>query len=63
MNDGYIIYYCERCGNEFIIFEIAPSNCPYCRGRDIKRSSRYSNIKECMSARSYKRISGRIRNN
>jgi len=61
MNGLYIIYHCPRCGNEFIVFEVIPSNCPYCRDRGINKINRYSNIKECMQHDSFKRVSGRVK--
>lgn len=74
MNDCYIIYRCKTCHKHFILMtnEVEHSEkesryitCPYFgRHKDITvvgRIDRYGEIKKCMEERSYKKVSGAIR--
>ena len=66
----YIPYSCKGCRREFILISsemIAAIGqgkyigCPYCGNKKVKPSKPMDNLKECMEARSYKRVKGALR--
>lgn len=66
----YIAYICKGCRREFILISsemLAAINtgkyigCPYCGNKKVKPSNPMDSLKECMEARSYKRVNGALR--
>lgn len=66
----YSSFICRTCKKEFVLLseEVAVQLklnrylvCPYCSSQNIKKQRVSDNLKECMSARSYKRVKGALR--
>lgn len=65
----YTSYKCKTCKKEFVLLtedllDIKINGrfivCPYCSKRTIEKLKETDSLKECMGARSYKRIKGAI---
>ena len=66
----YILYKCRRCSKEFILLHEDVNNvfrdghylsCCYCGSKKVVIENKYDSIKECMEARVYKRVNGKMR--
>lgn len=69
MQSIYSSYRCRTCGKEFILLTEDIENmlkgryiaCPYCNSKRISKTKATNDLRECMSARSYKRVKGTLR--
>lgn len=70
MLEIYSSYRCKTCKNDFVLLseqlqEQFKNNrylvCPYCSSQKVIKQSKTDSLKECMSARSYKREKGALR--
>lgn len=70
MLEIYSSYRCKTCKNDFVLLseqlqEQLKNNrylvCPYCSSQKVIKQKKTDSLKECMSARSYKREKGAIR--
>ena len=66
----YTSYICKSCKKEFILISsemLAAINtgkyigCPYCGNKRVKPSNPMDSLRECMEARSYKRVHGALK--
>lgn len=67
---NYILYKCRRCSKEFILLHEDVDDayrdghylsCCYCGSKKVVMENKYDSIKECMGARVYKRVNGKMR--
>jgi DNA-directed RNA polymerase subunit RPC12/RpoP len=65
----YTSYKCKICKREFVLLteEIINAKvrgefivCPYCSRKKVEKLKETDSLKECMSARSYKRVNGAL---
>ena len=70
MLEIYSSYRCKTCKNDFVLLseqlkEQLKNNrylvCPYCSSQKVIKQKKTDGLKECMSARSYKREKGALR--
>ncbi|WP_010295927.1 hypothetical protein [Clostridium senegalense] len=70
MLEIYSSYRCKTCKYEFVLLseqeqeQIKNSRylvCPYCSSQKVVKQNKADSLKECMSARRYKREKGAIR--
>lgn len=68
----YTSYKCKTCKREFVLLTEDLLNtkikggfiaCPYCSKKKIEKMKETDSLKECMSARSYKRVNGALHQN
>ena len=66
----YTSYICKSCNKEFILMSLEAQytirsghyiSCPHCGCRRIRESKETDSLKECMEARSYKRVHGALK--
>ena len=63
----YQVFLCIKCKKEFIVLTECINNnsghmsCPYCGSRNIKRTGKYTDLKQCMEHSSYKVDAGVVK--